>query len=169
MAGRRLGALAAVALAVAAVACGSREPSRWDDAQNRSTQQQQNKAAENAPPAKAGGDLNQFFPKVSGEYDRVASQEKEGFSEYKLKRGGKDVAMLTISDTRTNPEAAEKFKGSTRQIGGFPAADLGATQTAVLVGDRYQVKVLSRDPSFTKADREAWLQKFDLKGLEAMK
>jgi hypothetical protein len=33
------------------------------------------------------------------------------------------------------------------------------------VGDRYQVKVLSRDQAFTASDREAWLQKFDLNGL----
>jgi len=38
-----------------------------------------------------------------------------------------------------------------------------------LVNDRYQVKILSRDPSFTKADRVQWLQKFDLKALAKMK
>ena len=37
------------------------------------------------------------------------------------------------------------------------------------MNDRYQVKVLSRDPAFTKEDRVAWLQKFDLKGLAQLK
>ena len=41
--------------------------------------------------------------------------------------------------------------------------------TAVLVGDRFQVKVLSRSPEFTVSDRETWLAKFDLKGLSKLK
>ena len=34
---------------------------------------------------------------------------------------------------------------------------------------RYQVKVLSRDASFTQSDRVDWLQKFDLQGLAQLK
>jgi hypothetical protein len=37
-----------------------------------------------------------------------------------------------------------------------------------LVGDRYQVKVLSRSPSFTKVERQSWIQKFDLNGLSKL-
>jgi len=33
------------------------------------------------------------------------------------------------------------------------------------VANRYQVKVLSRDPSFTASDRKEWIEKFDLAGL----
>ncbi len=73
--------------------------------------------------------------------------------------------MLSISDTKNNPAATAKFQQSTQKIAGYPAATLGNTQTSVLVNNRYQVKVLSRDPSFTPSDREAWLQKFDLNGL----
>jgi hypothetical protein len=117
----------------------------------------------------AGGSFNKLFPSASGEYEVVPSQEKSGFAEYKLKKGGKDVAMLAISDTADNPDAAGKFQQSTQKIAGFPAMEVGTTSTAILVRDRFQVKVLSRDPSFTKSDREAWLQKFDLVGLSELK
>ena len=45
----------------------------------------------------------------------------------------------------------------------------GKTATAVLVDDRFQVKVLSRNSSFTEDDRLDWLQKFDLSGLSRLK
>jgi hypothetical protein len=98
----------------------------------------------------------------------VASQEKEGFAEYKLKKDGKDVAMLAVTDTVTNPEAAAKFQQSTRQINGYPAIEQGSTATAVLIDNRFQVKVLSRSPSFTREDREAWLQKFNFAGIAGL-
>ena len=72
--------------------------------------------------------------------------------------------MLSVSDTTSLPTAAAKFKTSTKKIAGYPAVEIG-NQTAVLVSDRYQVKVLSRAPSFTASDRVAWLKKFNLKGL----
>jgi hypothetical protein len=46
---------------------------------------------------------------------------------------------------------------------------VGSTQSAVLVADRYQVKVLSRSPAFTQSDRQSWLQRFDLSGLAKVK
>ncbi|MDY6940980.1 MAG: hypothetical protein SWY16_25400 [Cyanobacteriota bacterium] len=113
----------------------------------------------------AGGEFNKFFPSPSGEFARVYTQEKEGFAEAKLQRDGNEVAMLAISDTIRTPAAAQKYEQSSKSIGGYPAVTVGNTQTAVLVGDRFQVKAISRDPSFTEADREAWLQKFDLGGL----
>jgi hypothetical protein len=85
-----------------------------------------------------------------------------------LKKDGKDVAMLAVTDTVTNPEAAAKFQQSTRQINGYPAIEQGNTATAVLVDNRFQVKVLSRSPSFTKEDREAWLQKFNFAGIAGL-
>ena len=162
-------------------ACYSNETnSRWANAQRESTQG--NKAQPTAPaqpeatpnnPARSskplpGSSFNKFFPEASSGYTTVASQEKEGFAEYKLKKDGKEMAMLAISDTAANPEAAAKFKQSTRQINGFPAIEQGATATAVLVDDRFQVKVLSRNPAFTKNDRETWLQKFNLAGIAGL-
>lgn len=113
----------------------------------------------------AGGSFNKFFPTASEGFTTTASQEKEGFAEYKLKKDGKEMAMLAVTDTVTNPEAAQKFQSSTKQIGGYPAVEQGSTATAVLVDNRFQVKILSRNPAFTKADRETWLQKFNLAGI----
>ena len=79
------------------------------------------------------------------------------------------MAVISISDTVNNPSAVAKFKLSKDSIGGYPAVSQGTTATAVLVNERYQVKILSRDPSFTEADRKAWLAKFDLNGLAKLK
>lgn len=150
-------------------ACGGQEKTkRWDKAQEESSQP---KKEEPAPPKPVvtGGSLNQFFPKASGGYDVVPSQEKEGFAEYKLKKDGKEMAMLALSDVFNNTEALNKYKQSSKTIAGYPAVDQGNTASALLVAGRYQVKVLSRDSSFSKDDREAWLQKFDLAGLSKLK
>jgi hypothetical protein len=170
-------------LALFGAACYSTESnSRWANAQREGTQgtnpaattaQTQQQTAPNRSPRSskplAGGEFNKFFPAADeGGYTRVASQEKEGFAEYKLKKDGKEVAMLAVTDTVTNPEAAAKFQQSTRQINGYPAMDQGSTATAVLIDNRFQVKVLSRSPSFTKEDREAWLQKFNFAGIAGL-
>jgi hypothetical protein len=103
----------------------------------------------------------------------VFTQEKKGFAEAKLKKDGKDLAMLAISDAVADVtggiSATKKFEKSVTKIAGYPAVDVGTTQTAVLVADRYQVKVLSRSPAFTKTERQAWIQRFDLSGLSRLK
>ncbi|MBD2113575.1 MULTISPECIES: hypothetical protein [Cyanophyceae] len=119
--------------------------------------------------AEKGGTFNAFFPDNQSGYNVTPYQEKKGFAEYKLEQDGKTVAMLTISDTTSVPGSAEKYSAATQSIGGFPTVEQGSTATGVLVNDRYQVKVLSRDPSFTKEDRAAWLEKFDLQGLAQLK
>jgi hypothetical protein len=139
----------------------------------RFEQVQQDTAARKAPDAVAkeavqGSSLNAFFPRtVAGyeDYDIVPAQEKKGFAEFKVNQGGVNVAMLSINDTLSNPAAATKYESSTRDIQGFPALDIGKNGTGVLVGDRYQVKVQSRSDGFGAEDRDAWLQKFDFKGL----
>ncbi|NJL85189.1 MAG: hypothetical protein HC886_03170 [Leptolyngbyaceae cyanobacterium SM1_1_3] len=115
-----------------------------------------------------GSQFNQFFPPDGNGYERVYSQEKSGFAEAKLKQNGTDLAMLAVSDTAANPPAVTKYESSNRTIAGYPAVVLGDTASSILVGDRIQVKVLSRDSSFTATDREAWIQKFDLAGLERL-
>lgn len=143
-------------------ACTNQAPSRFEQTQIETTQK-------GAPPAVAadasqGGEFNKFFPKSIPGYEIVPAQEKKGFAEYKVNQGGKNVAMLAISDTTGTP-AAIKFKDSTMKIAGYPAVEQGQNGTAILVNDRYQVKVLSRDASFTKENRAEWLSKFDLTGL----
>lgn len=171
--------------------CGGapKEASRFDKAQKESTGQKVDKTdkkedkstSENpsqAIPDKtdpstvkpvAGSALNKFFPAAGDGFERVAAQEKEGAAIYKLKKDGKDAAELSITDTANNPGAVEKFKSASDKIGGFPALEQGSTATAVLVGKRFQVKAISKNPSFTKDNRKAWLSKFDLNGLSALK
>ena len=146
--------------------CGSQPPSRFDQAQSQSTQRG---ASAVVKESSKGGSFNKFFPASADGYQRVFAQEKQGFAEAKLKKNGKEVAVMSISDVLNNPTAVDKFKNSSDNIGGYPAVKQGNTGTAVLVDDRFQVKVLSRDPSFTENDRRAWLQKFDSNGLAALK
>lgn len=152
--------------------CSSpKPPSQFSQAQQESTQRGAQPAV--SKDATQGSKFNQFFPKSAGGYQRVFSQEKKGFAEAKLNKDGKTVAMLAISDAASDTtgggNAAKKYEKSTQQIAGYPAVEIGATQTAILVANRYQVKVLGRDPAFTKADRAAWIQKFDLAGLSRLK
>ncbi|MEB3359130.1 MAG: hypothetical protein VKK04_20555 [Synechococcales bacterium] len=141
----------------------SAAPSKYDQVQQETTGFNAEKAVNRQ--AEKGGTFNQFFPGSQGSYEVVPAQEKQGFAEYKLKRDGETLAMLAISDTLSLPAAAAKYEGATEAIAGYPAVNQGDTATSLLVNGRYQVKVLSRSPSFTQADREAWLQKFDLLGL----
>lgn len=143
--------------------CTQAPPSPFEQAQIESTQAQATPAV--AKDATQGSEFNKFFPSSEPGVERVYTQEKKGFAEAKLIKDGKDLAMLAISDTTSLPSAAAKFKGSINQIAGYPALEIGTTQTAILVADRYQVKVLSRDPSFTSTDRQAWIGKFNLDGL----
>jgi hypothetical protein len=163
---RRIFASVLLSLVLLVSACSVQAPSRYEQTQQETTER-------GAPPAVAkeaeqGSSFNQFFPKSADGFEVVPAQEKKGFAEYKVNQDGKNVAMLAISDT-TGTTAAAKFQGSTLTIAGYPAVEQGTTATAVLVGDRYQVKALSRDASFTAADRAAWLEKMNLKGLENLK
>lgn len=152
-----------ICLLLLVTSCAAETPSRFDQAQQESSQQKSGQAV--SKDATQGSTFNKFFPKAGNGYESVYTQEKKGFAEMKLKKDGKDVAMLSISDTSSTPSAVSKFQQSTKKIGGYPAVEVGNTQTAVLVNNRYQVKALSRDPSFTASDRQAWLQKFNLSGL----
>ena len=156
-----------LSLLLLVASCAKQPPSRYDQAQQQSSQQKSGQAV--VKDSTQGSEFNKFFPKAGDGYQRVFTQEKKGFAEAKLKKGGKDVAMLAVSDVKNNPSAVTKYQQSTKKIAGYPAATLGSTQTSVLVNNRYQVKVLSRDPSFTANDRQAWLEKFDLSGLSRLK
>lgn len=147
--------------------CAANPPSRFDQAQQESTGSKATPAV--AKDATQGASFNKFFPQPGNGFTRVYTQEKKGFAEAKLNKGDKTVALLSINDTSSNPEAAAKFKQSTKKISGYPSVTQGSTATAVLVADRYQVKAMSKDASFTESDRETWLGKFDLAGLAKVK
>jgi hypothetical protein len=161
-----------LSLLLLVTACVPQAPSQFEQAQKESTQRGAQPAV--AKDATQGSEFNKFFPKPSAGYERVFSQEKKGFAEAKLKKDGKEVAMLAISDAAKDTTAGisptKKFAASTKTIAGYPAVTVGTTQTAILVNSRYQVKVLSRDPmNFKEADRQAWIEKFDLAGLARLK
>lgn len=154
-----------LSFAILLTACSS-APSKYDQAQQETTGFRSEQAVDSE--AEAGGTFNPFFPGVQDNYDVVPSQEKAGFAEYKLQQEGETLAMLTINDTISLPEAAAKYEDTTMTIAGYPAVEQGSTATGILVNGRYQVKVLSRSDSFTTADREDWIQRFDLAGLSQL-
>ena len=108
----------------------------------------------------AGKTFNKLFPGSADGFSVQFTQEKEGYAQADLLKGGKKLAQFSVSDTEANPTARDKFKDSTKKIGGHASAAVGSMGTAVLVAGRYQVQVRSTDPSFTAADREAWITKF---------
>lgn len=153
-----------LSLLLLVASCAKQPPSRFEQAQQQSSQQKSGQAV--VKDATQGANFNKFFPPSGNGYQRVYTQEKKGFAQAKLKQGGKDVATLSISDIKSTPATASKYQNSTKKIAGYPAATLGDRQTSLLVNNRYQVTVRSTDPSF---DREAWLKKFDLSGLSRLK
>jgi hypothetical protein len=154
-----------VTFAVGSCSCAPEAPSRYDQVQQETSQKGSTAVSKEAV---NGSQFNRLFPKSSDGFSMVPSQEKLGFAEYKMNKGGKNVAVLSINDTISNPSAADKYKQSTAKIAGFPTVEQGSQGTGILVGDRFQVKAQSRDASFTRQDRAAWLQKFDLNGLSRL-
>lgn len=164
--GTRILAALLLSVVLLTTACSTKAPGRFDQVQQESTQQKRGQAV--AKNATEGDKLNKYFPSGGDGYQRVFTQEKKGFSEANLKKGGKTVAQLAISDTTSLPSAAAKFSNSTEKIGGYPAVKTGKTQTSVLAG-KFQVKVISKDPTFTASDRATWIEKFNLAGLAQQK
>ncbi len=124
-----------------------------------------------ALPAKAvpGSALNKFFPSDADGLNRVFTQEKNGFAMANLNKGKATLAQLSINDTAANPSARDKFKGTGFSIEGFPAAKEGMSTIAVLVGDRYQVKIRATGSALSDTEQQSWLLKFDLAGLAGLK
>jgi hypothetical protein len=110
----------------------------------------------------SGSSLNKAFPAPADGFSVTFTQEKNGYAQADLVKGGAKVATLSISDTNANPSARDKFKSAARRVAGFPAAAVGTQGTAVLAGDRFQVQVRSIAPTFKESDREAWLARFKL-------
>lgn len=147
-------------------ACNTQAPSRFDQAQESSTQKGAQAVDQNAV---SGGSFNKFFPKAGDNYQLVFAQEKSGFALAKLKQEGKTVASLSISDTLNNPSAASKYQQSTDKLNGYPLVQQGSKGNSILVNNRFQVKITSSNDSFTESDRLSWLKKFDLNSLARLK
>lgn len=115
-----------------------------------------------------GSAFNRLFPAPEAGQELVFTQEKRGFSEAKLKQGSAALALLAISDTATAPEARNKFGGSGSAIQGWPLVEQGGQASALLVADRFQVKVIGQGDGLDPDQRHALLEAFDLKGLSAL-
>jgi hypothetical protein len=112
-----------------------------------------------------GSMFNKMFPKPEGDFDVVYTQEKAGFAQASLVKKGEDVATLSIFDTVSNPESYAKYKDTQETFEDCPIIEIGSNGTGILVGDRYQIQIRSKDANFSKFDREDWLKKFDLANL----
>lgn len=148
--------LLSLSIALLAAACG-KEPSRWDSAASATVPGA-------AAPKIEGAKLNAFFPADGSDgYSRVFSQEKDGFVEAKLKKDGTEVATLAISDASSDDSVKAKFASAPDKVGDQPLVTVGKNQSAVLVNNKFQVKVSSQ--TLDADARKALLAKFDLKGL----
>jgi hypothetical protein len=104
------------------------------------------------------GSLNAAFPADGAlGYKRVFTADKEGYAEAKLQKDGADVATVAIS--QADDAAKLKFKSATMQLKGQPLVMVGKNQSAVLVADRFQVKVSST--TLDEPARRAVLETFD--------
>lgn len=150
----------------------------YKDAQERTTNPRKTTADDGPPPFDrqvstaglkgdpvAGGELNKFFPAQAGEYDRVAKQEKAGFALYEMRKGGETLAELSITDMRNDPKGVEKYQTTKDKVDEYWKVKDGEKGTAILVGDRFQVKVRSPGGQLDEAARIEWIKKFDLAGL----
>jgi hypothetical protein len=144
------------------VGCTPRD-TKWDEAQKHTGPSVSKEALD-------GGVFNKFFPKDEGDYKIVYTEEKTGYAEARLKKKGEPVATLSVFDTLSNKEAADKYSEAKESLGRYPLISIGKQGTAVLVADRFQVQVRSRPDSGMGADdRKEWIQKFDLKAISNLR
>jgi hypothetical protein len=116
-----------------------------------------------------GSAFNRLFPKPEPGEQLVFTQEKRGFSEARLKQGETIKALLAISDTTTAPAARSKFDSSSEQLKGWPLVEQGNQASALLVADRFQVKVIGQGAGLDAGQRHELIGSFDLDGLAALK
>ncbi|MFO7628280.1 MAG: hypothetical protein R6W06_01940 [Prochlorococcaceae cyanobacterium] len=116
-----------------------------------------------------GSAFNRLFPAPEAGQQIVFTQEKRGFAEARLKQGDELLGLLAISDTTTAPAARSKFSASAEQLGGWPLVEQGSQASALLVADRFQVKVIGQGSGLNSEKRHELLTAFDLKGLAALK
>jgi hypothetical protein len=115
-----------------------------------------------------GTAFNRLFPKPQAGETIVFTQEKRGFSEARLKQGQETRALLAISDTTTAPEARTKFVQAPEQLQGWPLVEQGSQASALLVAERFQVKVIGQGSGMDPGQRHELLGAFDLAGLASL-
>jgi hypothetical protein len=115
-----------------------------------------------------GPAFNRLFPKPQAGEELIFTQEKRGFSQARLKEGDSTKALLSISDVLTAPEARDKFSGASQQLRSWPLVEQGPQASALLVADRFQVKVIGQGSGLDQEKRHELLEAFDLPGLAAL-
>jgi hypothetical protein len=115
-----------------------------------------------------GTAFNRLFPEAGPGEQLIFTQEKRGFSEAKLKQGDQTKALLAISDTITAPEARDKFASTRERLQGWPLAEQGGQASALLVADRFQVKVIGQGVGLDGQQRHDLLGAFRLQELAAL-
>lgn len=115
-----------------------------------------------------GTAFNRLFPAPGPGEQLIFTQEKRGFSEAKLKQNDQTTALLAISDTITAPEARDKFAASQERLQGWPLAEQGGQASALLVADRFQVKVIGQGVGLDVQQRHDLLVAFRLQELAAL-
>lgn len=115
-----------------------------------------------------GTQFNKLFPTPQAGEQLVFTQEKRGFSQARLKQGEEVRALLSISDVITSPASLSKFEHSNEQIQSWPLVDQGSQASALLVADRFQVKVIGQGNGLDTVQRHELLGAFDLPALAAL-
>jgi hypothetical protein len=115
-----------------------------------------------------GPAFNPLFPELHPGEQLVFTQEKRGFSQARLKEGETTKALLSISDVLTSPSSRAKFDGAKLELQSWPLVDQGTQASALLVADRFQVKVIGQGAGLSADDRHDLLNAFDLKALAAL-
>jgi hypothetical protein len=115
-----------------------------------------------------GTAFNRLFPQPQAGETIVFTQEKRGFSEARLKSGQETRALLAISDTTTAPTARDKFVKAAEQLQGWPLVEQGSQASALLVAERFQVKVIGQGSGLDADQRHELLGAFNLQGLAAL-
>ncbi|MEB3318709.1 MAG: hypothetical protein VKO39_11295 [Cyanobacteriota bacterium] len=115
-----------------------------------------------------GPAFNRLFPKPQPGEELIFTQEKRGFSQARLKEGDDIKALLSISDVITAPEARAKFSGASQQLRQWPLVEQGPQASALLVADRFQVKVIGQGTGLDQQKRHELIEAFDLPGLAAL-
>lgn len=149
------------------LACGgAAEPSRWEAIQEQTVEDEAAPAGASVSDAAIEGSrLNAYFPASGDDGEVIFKQEKTGFAQALVTRDGAPHVTLSISDTRSNPSARDKFADAAGAVGGFPMVHVGSRSTSALVADRFQVQVRAEADGVDPAARAAWLERFDLGGL----
>jgi hypothetical protein len=115
-----------------------------------------------------GTAFNRLFPKPQTGEQLVFTQEKRGFSQARLKEGDATKALLSISDVITAPDSRDKFRAANQQLRSWPLVEQGPQASALLVADRFQVKVIGQGAGLDQEKRHELLGAFDLPGLAAL-